>query len=242
MSGQDQHQGSASSGYGSVANGGGVDSEPVLLDHEYDGIREYDNPTPGWWHLIFLGTIVFSVFYFFITTFSPLYRDIHGQHARAEERALERMFAEIGQLDADTATFVRLMGDEDLMRVGASLYRSHCVSCHAADGGGLVGPNLADNRWIHVRRIDDIYKVIAEGAAQGAMPAWGRRLHQNEMVLLTSFVAQMLGKPVERPRNPEGNITIESWTDGTVERSASVFSPSVQVEQTLSGEVMPGGA
>lgn len=216
MNGHEQLQ--QQHGYGD----GGLPGEPVLLEHEYDGIREYDNPTPGWWHLIFLGTIVFSVLYFFITTFSPLYRDIHGQHAMAEQRALERMFAQIGQLDADTETFLRLMGDDDLMRVGGGLFRAHCVSCHAPDGGGLVGPNLADEHWINVRRIDDIYRVIADGAAQGAMPAWGRRLHQNEMVLLTSYVARMLGRPVDRPRNPEGTITIRSWGSGNAGGSGGV--------------------
>ena len=35
-----------------------------LTDHEYDGIREYDNPCPTWWHMIFFGTAVFSVLYF----------------------------------------------------------------------------------------------------------------------------------------------------------------------------------
>ena len=35
-----------------------------LSDHEYDGIREYDNPTPGWWHIIFIATAVFAFFYF----------------------------------------------------------------------------------------------------------------------------------------------------------------------------------
>ncbi|MFN9977437.1 MAG: cbb3-type cytochrome c oxidase N-terminal domain-containing protein, partial [Phycisphaerae bacterium] len=41
----------------------GARARDHLSDHEYDGIREYDNPTPGWWHLIFIGSVFFSIMY-----------------------------------------------------------------------------------------------------------------------------------------------------------------------------------
>src|SRR5690606_8935769 len=39
--------------------------EARVLDHEYDGIVEYDNPMPAWWKNIFWGSFVFSLGYLF---------------------------------------------------------------------------------------------------------------------------------------------------------------------------------
>ena len=80
------------------------DDAPLLLHHEYDGIKEYDNPTPSWWHLIFLATIIFSAFYAFFAIFSPLYPSPQRTHAAAEERDFARKFAAVGDLQPDEQT------------------------------------------------------------------------------------------------------------------------------------------
>ena len=76
------------------------------------------------------------------------------------------------------------------------VYKTNCVSCHGADGTGLVGPNLTDEYWKNVRKVEDIAKVISEGAANGAMPAWQNRLsHQNQIVLTAAYVASLRDSP-----------------------------------------------
>jgi cytochrome c oxidase cbb3-type subunit 3 len=180
-----------------------------LLDHEYDGIQEYDNPTPSWWHLIFIGSIIFSFFYFAFYQWSPLAPDMYERHAASEARVLKAQFAEIGQLEPDQATILEMMGEEKWMTVAASIFQGNCVSCHGANGQGIVGPNLTDDSYKNVTQITDIYSVIADGAANGAMPAWKNRLHPNEMVLLASYVATLRGNNAPG-RGPEGE-RIDPW-------------------------------
>lgn len=181
-----------------------------LLDHEYDGIREYDNPTPGWWHLIFAGSVLFGVVYFSFFTFSPMAWTPQSALAAAQTREFQRLFAEIGELAPDEPTIRSLMGDEKWMAVAQGLFATNCVSCHGPEGQGLVGPNLTDDAYKNVMTLTDIPRVITDGAANGAMPAWGARLHPNEIVLLSAYVADLRGKNLPGPRGPEGD-TIPPW-------------------------------
>jgi cytochrome c oxidase cbb3-type subunit 3 len=187
-----------------------------LLEHEYDGIAEYDNPTPGWWHTIFLGSVLFSAFYFFFFTFSPMAWTEEGQLAEAQRREFQKLFAEIGELEADQETILTLMGDPQWMPVAEGIFATNCVSCHASDGRGLVGPNLTDDHYKNVTDIVGLADVIQNGAANGAMPPWGNRLHSNEVVLLAAYVADMRGQFLDGPRGPEGDI-IPAWPPKPVE-------------------------
>lgn len=181
-----------------------------LLNHEYDGIREFDNPTPAWWHLIFLGTVVFSFFYFIFYTFSPLAPSIQEKWASRQTAEQEREFAAIGKLEADEATLIRLQGDAGLMNVGQKLYVGTCALCHSKDGGGLVGPNLTDEHYKNVKSLTDIYNVVTNGAANGAMPAWRNQLTDNDRILVSAYVASLRGTKPATAKPPEGDV-IPPW-------------------------------
>lgn len=165
-----------------------------LLEHEYDGIREYDNPTPGWWHIIFLGSIAFGVIYFSFFTFSTMAWTPQSRLAAAQTREFEQMFAQIGELKPDEPTLLELMVDPKWMAVAQGLFATNCTSCHGAEGQGLVGPNFTDDSYKNIKVITDIPRVIRDGAANGAMPAWGNRLNPNEVVLLASYIASLRGQ------------------------------------------------
>ena len=118
-----------------------------LLDHEYDGILEYDNPCPGWWTLLFWGTVVFSVLYFVFFhlgssgwTLAEAY-----QQAMADDTKLR--FEEIGILKPDEPTLLKYMGQPEWLAVGEATFTLNCQSCHAPDGSGLIGPNLTDDYY-----------------------------------------------------------------------------------------------
>src|SRR4026207_12662 len=117
-----------------------------LTDHEYDGIREYDNPTPGWWTGIFVVTIVLCFPYFLMYHFGDWGWDIHQAHTQAVTADLQRQYGEIGDLNADEATLLRFMNDEKWLPVGEVVFRVNCVQCHGADGAGrdTGGVNLTD--------------------------------------------------------------------------------------------------
>lgn len=183
-----------------------------LLNHEYDGIREYDNPCPSWWTWIFVATFVFSIFYFVFFQFSPVSWTNDDLYQSSVVANLRLQFAEIGDLQPDEQTILRYMNRPDWLTVGERVYQAQCTRCHAADGSGLVGPNLTDNKYKNVRNLTDIARIINNGANNGAMPAWEPLLHQNEIVLVSSYVASLRGKNLTGP-GIEGDKEIPPWPE-----------------------------
>lgn len=181
-----------------------TEPEEILTDHSYDGIQEYDNPLPGWWKFLFWMSILFAPLYY-IYFHAAEGRSIHDDYNSHAASIFRLRFAEIGELEADRATIMKYMTEEPKwMTVGEVVYKANCVSCHGSDGGGLVGPNLTDDHWKNVRNVEDIAKVIADGAANGSMPAWKNRLsHQNLIVLTAAYVASLRDQPVSG-KAPEG--------------------------------------
>ncbi len=181
------------------------DEPSTLIDsHSYDGIQEFDNPTPAWWHAVFGVSVLWSVLYFVFAQWSPAYVP-QTERLQARLDAKQRqMFA--GKTFANTESeLASLMGDEAWLSLGGSIYRQHCAACHGSAGGGLVGPNLCDESWKNVAVVTDIATVIGEGAAAGAMPAWEGRLSMNEIVLLSAYVASLRGSDPAGVRMPEGD-------------------------------------
>ena len=131
-------------------------SEPQLTDHNYDGIQEYDNPLPGWWTWLFIGSFLFAILYVVLFHMGAEGRSIHDQYTNHSADIFELRFAEIGDLEPDKETILHYMNDPEWLTVGKVVYTTHCVSCHGADGGGLVGPNLTEDHWKNVRKIEDI--------------------------------------------------------------------------------------
>jgi cytochrome c oxidase cbb3-type subunit 3 len=182
-----------------------------LTGHEYDGIQEFDNPLPGWWKWLFVGSIIYAFPYYAYYHFGATGRSIEDQWAVAAAENARLQFAEIGELKPDKLTLVKYLNDPTWLGVGKSVYKTNCVSCHGAEGGGLVGPNLTDEHYKNVKTIEDMYRVINNGAGAGAMPAWQNRLDQNERILVAAYVASMRGtEPSGSPKGPEGNV-IPAW-------------------------------
>lgn len=188
-----------------------------LAEHCYDGIQEYDNPTPGWWTWLFIGSIVFSVFYWLYFQTGVEGRSIVDQYNRASAKLLMQKFydpetGKIVELQPTPETILSYAEQQKWLDFGKVVFDNNCASCHATDGGGLTGPNLTDDNWKHVNRVEDIATVVTKGANNGAMPAWGTRLHPNEVVLVASYVSSLRGTEPARPKQAEGKI-IPPWTD-----------------------------
>lgn len=190
-----------------------VRKRPVdpLLDHEYDGIREFDNPTPGWWHGLFILTIVFSVFYIAWYSLSPVALSLEESWEAKQTLENKKIFGKLGTLEGDDKTILGLMADEKMMRVGAGMFVSNCAACHGRDGGGINGVNLTDDAYKNVRTPSDLFTVINNGANQGAMPAWKDKMSSNERVLLAAYVASLRGTKPASPRAAEGQV-IPAWS------------------------------
>lgn len=181
-----------------------------LSGHEYDGIQEYDNPTPAWWTVVFIASIFFSFFYFVYYHSGVPDRSIKDSYQAAVTADLKKRFASMGELTVSEANMLAWMQKPDFMQVGQGVFKSNCVSCHGPDAQGLVGPNLTDDYYKNIKKLTDIPRVVTNGAANGAMPAWGSRLHPNEVALVATYVASLRGKNLEGPRGQEGD-KIAPW-------------------------------
>ena len=190
-----------------------AETTPNVTIHEYDGIQEYDNPLPAWWSWIFFLSFVFACVYFLFVTLagdglSPL-----GFYERAVTADQERQFALMGEIKSDPASLIKLSKDEKLLLVGKAIFTSNCAACHGPTGAGLTGPNLTDEQYLHVRRIEDFLDVIAKGRNNGAMPAWENRLQPKEIAVLASYLAHLRG--TNQPgREPQGQM-IPPWSEHT---------------------------
>lgn len=194
------------------------DNEPKLTDHCYDGIQEYDNPMPGWWVWLFVGSVVFSAVYWLYFETGVPERSIFDQYTAHQTEVMTMRFGELGgDLTPNAQTLVKYSSDPNeakWLAVGKSTYQANCASCHGIDGGGGIGPNLTDENWKNVRNIEDIATVIKNGANNGAMPAWGTRFsHPNILVLTSAYIASMRGTKPSNPKAPEGSV-IGPWSAG----------------------------
>jgi cytochrome c oxidase cbb3-type subunit 3 len=184
----------------------------VILGHSYDGIREYDNPLPGWWKWLYIITVVISPIYILYFHVGAEGRSLEDQYLAAMDANTRKKYKKIRDLTPDSKTIYTYSQDPEWIVVGQSIFKVNCVSCHGADGGGLVGPNLCDDNYKHIKGVTDIYKVINEGVAGGAMPAWGTRIgNKNDLIMVSAYVASLRGSKPAKPKGPDGS-PIPPWS------------------------------
>lgn len=177
-----------------------------LLDHEYDGIREYDNPLPRWWKVIFWGTFVFSIGYFFHYHVSGNGQSVAASYEADMQEAREQQAKANLSEPVSEDSLTKLMSNPALMTDAKALFGLRCAPCHGDKAQGLIGPNLTDNAWIHgAGTLTDIYGVINEGVLAKGMPAWGKQLSPIEVRKLAAFVGSQRGKNVPG-KPPEGTV------------------------------------
>ncbi len=178
--------------------------EDRLLEHDYDGIKEYDNPLPRWWLWIFYATIVFVPFYYVAPGFMG---EGPGMVADYEADVAAYKAAQPPQPAAmDDATLLAAATNTAAVKLGAEVYTKNCAACHRADGGGLIGPNLTDAAWIHGSTPGAIYQTIAAGVLAKGMPAWDRILKPEELTGVTAYVLTLKGTNPATPKAPEGVV------------------------------------
>jgi len=186
-----------------------TEHEPNVLDHEYDGIREYDNPLPQWWTWILWITVLFSAPYFVYYTFGV--GETLQQAYDSEAAAFFEVLAKrLGDVKPDEPTLVRLSHDETFMTIGRVLFQANCAVCHGADGGGGTAPNLTDDHYLHAKKIEDIFKVLHDGVVNKGMPAWGKTMGEAQLVVLSAYAASLRGTKPAAPKAPQGDA-IPPW-------------------------------
>jgi cytochrome c oxidase cbb3-type subunit III len=184
-------------------------SEPLLLDHEYDGIRELDNKLPRWWVWLFYLSIVFAVVYLaYYHVFAKGELAERGQMVaeyRQEMKAgSELKAAAMGKFEASIPT-LKPSTDPALLDAGKRTFLTLCAPCHRPDGGGLVGPNLTDDYWIHGSNFADNVTTIWNGVPAKGMVTWKNTLKPDQIYEVASYIYTLRGAKLEKPGKPPEN-------------------------------------
>lgn len=182
----------------------------IILDHNYDGIRELDNTLPPWWVYLFYIEIIFGIVYF------AKYQ-MFGGDSSAQEYANEVAQAKIEIVEykrtaknlVDASTVALLTEEKDL-EIGKTIYDEKCVACHKADGGGGIGPNLTDPNWILGGGIKNVFTTVSEGGRDGkGMVAWKTELKPLEIAQVSSYLLGFEGTTPAEPKAPEGDVWVQ---------------------------------
>ena len=171
-----------------------------LLDHDNDGIKEYDNDLPKWWVQLFWLTgivgVMLAVWFHLPSTPTP-------------DQALAQRLAELdakkpASAELTNESLLAMLRDSKRQHEGQEIFVAKCVACYGPQGQGIVGPNLTDNHWIHGNTPLEIKRVIEEGVLEKGMLSWKTMLKPDEILDVSAYVWSLKGTTPPNPKAPEG--------------------------------------
>ena len=182
------------------------DEKALLLNHDYDGIQELDNPLPMWWLWTFFAAIIFSFMYF-------LHYHLDGGGLSQDESvaiAIKEVNAQraLAKSKVKTLThdeFVARLNDSARLENGKAVFAAYCASCHGQMGEGNIGPNLTDTYW-KIADVDmpKISSIVRSGIPNTGMPPWEAILNSDQIEDVTIYVESLKGSNPPNPKKPEG--------------------------------------
>ncbi|MBI2391327.1 MAG: c-type cytochrome [Deltaproteobacteria bacterium] len=189
-----------------MATQSSTDPNKDKVIHEYDGIQECDNALPNWWLGILYGTIAFGAIYWlsaesFKTTPSPR-AEYHAEMEKIAAEEAAKMKA-IGSVSDES--LLAMAKDTKALDDGKGVFASTCAPCHAANGGGSIGPNLTDANWLHGGAPMKIYGTIKDGFTAKGMPAWGPALGEERVRAVAAYVVSLKNTNVAGGKAPQGD-------------------------------------
>lgn len=179
-----------------------------------DEIEQQDAPVPGWWRIGFIGFLSICPLYLLYFHAGADGRSAVDRYEAKLEAITRKKYAEIGDLEPNADTILRFTKEDNWVKVGKVVFKSKCATCHGREAEGQIGPNLTDSFYKNVRKVEDIARVVLEGANNNAMPAWKDKMHPNDIVLVSAYVATLRGTDVEGGKGPEGS-KIPEWSSET---------------------------
>lgn len=180
--------------------------DSILLDHNYDGIKELDNHLPPWWKYLFYATMVFGVVYVFIYHIygiSPLQANeylVEVEKGKAEVAAYQAKNA--NSIDENN---VKLVADAKSLELGKTIFSTNCAACHGKAGEGTVGPNLTDDYWLHGNKVNDVFKTIKYGVPAKGMISWQAKLKPIDIQNVASYILSLRGTNPPNGKAPQGD-------------------------------------
>ena len=202
----------------------------IVLDHNYDGIRELDNHLPPWWKWLFYACIVWGIGYFIVyhvTDSFPLQSEEYQNEVAAAEVQMAKFKAAQPAEEAFDLSTMEYIEDASIIAAGKKVYDSQCASCHLPDGGGMIGPNLVDEFWLHGGGIQDIYNTIEVGVPEKGMISWKGVLSPEQMKDVAFYIMSIGGTTPANPKAPQGEKYVP------VEAPAVEQAPADSVQASL---------
>ena len=176
--------------------------------HELDGIKEYDNPMPGWLMAIWWGSLLFAAAYlmFYALSFGEgsMEAEYRGETQQAVT-AVQTYYDAHPLVPPSAASLLAGTRNQAVLEVGAARFAKTCAPCHGAQAQGLIGPNLTDDRWIHGGQVEQIFQSVAKGWPAKGMPPWGRVVKPEELSALVSYVRSLQGTNPPNAKPAEGD-------------------------------------
>ena len=185
----------------------------IMFDHDFDGIKELDSKIPPWFAWLFIITIIFAAYYmidYHVIGSGQVMQEEYAEEVRIALLEKEALIKSGAFVNEETVTF---LSEVSALDAGKNIFQTNCIACHAADGGGIVGPNLTDDYWIHGGGIKNVFKVIKYGVVEKGMIAWQTQLSPNQMQEVASYVLSLHSTTPAAPKQPEGEIWKEEKTD-----------------------------
>jgi cytochrome c oxidase cbb3-type subunit 3 len=210
-----------------------TNEQEIVLDHNYDGIRELDNKLPPWWVYMFYASIIFAAIYLL------RFQVFNGPNQ------IDEYETEVAQAKIDVAEFkknnkdlidvntVELLTEPADLAAGEAVFTANCVACHKEGGGGGIGPNLTDDYWILGGGIKNVFHTISEGGRAGkGMISWKSDLKPSEMAQVASYVLSLYGTNPVEPKAPEGEIWMDENAPVDNVQVKQIDSTQIEVKMT----------
>lgn len=182
------------------------EEKDIVIDHEYDGIRELDNPVPVWFNGLFYATLVFAVVYLAIYhVFGwglTQEQEYDREMARAEAARIEYLSQAANLVDENN---VEVNLSPATVSAGQAIYAANCAVCHGQAGEGGIGPNMTDDYWIHGGEVNDIFRIVKYGVLDKGMVPWEQMLTPAQIAEVSNYIITLRGTNPPNPKNPEGN-------------------------------------
>lgn len=187
------------------------EEKSILIEHDYDGIQEADNPTPAWFMWLFYVTITFAVCYLLIYHVFGIgqlqYDEYKTEVAQAEIAKKEYLSKAANRVDENT---VKLVNDPAVLASGKAIFKQNCAPCHGENAQGNVGPNLTDEYWLHGGTINNVFKTIEYGVPAKGMPTWEKQLSPKQIADVANYVKSLKGSNPANAKAPQGEKEVET--------------------------------
>jgi cytochrome c oxidase cbb3-type subunit III len=194
----------------------------IMLDHNYDGIKELDNSLPPWWKYGFILTIAVACIYLLhFHVFGTGQNPTEEYTEEIKKAKIENEIYEAKNKDKIDENKVP-MADAAGIAIGLRLFEANCVACHLKGGAGSqdpvsVGPNLTDDYWLHKGSLNDIYATIKNGYPDKGMQAWNTKFNPKEMSQLASYIKSIRGAKTPNAKLPQGDMYAETAITDSVQ-------------------------